>query len=127
MFNAWYTRFQFDLESLFGFLTSDVICWHSQQRGCFCRVLSLVFLIPDNGRAGRSRGTALHGLPMFLFLRSELPDPLEQLRAAQPGEAGRSDLRLDNVTGEDRAQSLLLHLQQLDEKLVHLLGKTVGS
>ena len=64
---------------------------------------------------------------MFVFLRSQLPDPLQELWAASPAEAGRSDLGLDYVTREYRAQSLLLHLQQLDEKLVHLLGKTVGS
>ena len=127
LFNAWYTRFQFYLESLFGFLTSDINCWLSKQRGCFCRVISLLFIIPDNGRARWSLGAALHGLSVFVVLHSELPDPLNQLWAAQPGETGRSDLRLDYVTREYSAQSLLLHLQQLNEKLVRLLRKTVWS
>ena len=84
-----------------------------------------MFIISDNGRAGWSWGSALHGLPVFVFLHSELPDFLHQLWAAHPGEAGRSDLRLDYVTREHSAQRLLLHLQQLDEKLVHLFRKTV--
>ena len=86
----------------------------------------MMFSIPDNvGRTGWSGTPALHGLPVFVFLRRQLLDPLHQLRSPQPTEAGGSDLRLDHVAREYSAQSLLLHLQQLDEKLVHLSGQTV--
>ena len=86
-----------------------------------------MFIISDNGRAGWSWGSALHGLPVFVFLHSQLLDLLHQLWPASPTEAGRPDVRLDDVTGEEAAQGLLLHLQQLQQELVHLPGKTVRS